>query len=69
MTNIQKVLVTFVVSIIVFGFVCVCDCLLEGMPQCGLLGKIVSKKYFRMAISYFIGLAVFLFFIRLISLL
>lgn len=67
MENVQKVLLKIVVAIVVLGFVIICDYVLDKIPQRGLIGNIVSGKYSRMAISYLIGLTVFLFCLKFIS--
>lgn len=67
MENVQKALIKLIAAIIGLGLLIACDCLLEKIPQHSLVGKVVSRKYFRMAISYLIVLSVALFCLNFIS--
>ena len=64
-----KILVTVAVAIITLAIVLICDFLLKKLSSNGRFGRLVSKDYYRMALSYLCGICLFLLGVGIVGLL
>ncbi len=64
-----KILVTVAVAIITLAIVLICDFSLKKLSSNGRFGRLVSKDYCRMALSYLCGICLFLLGVGIVGLL